>query len=268
MGKQTKQIYEIRLDQIIPNPNQPRKHFDENSLEELAESIKQFGVIQPIVVRKIDTELFELISGERRMRASIMAGKTTIPAVLTKISEQDSAVIAIIENIQRDDLSFFEEAESFQKLMGLYGLTQEEVAEILGKSQSYVANKTRLLKLDPEVITAISENGLTERHARALLRVPDKEIQLEVIDKVAKKGYTVKKTEELVERIRSEVMTNNYDEQITPEKKARVKSFISAQIYVNTIKSAYKTVQALKKNAEYKEMDQDEYVEIRIKIPK
>lgn len=268
MTKKSKQIHDIKIEQIYPNPNQPRKTFSEESLKELADSIKQFGVIQPIVVRKMDSELYELVSGERRMRASILAGKDTIPAVLTKMTDQDSAIIAIIENIQREDLSYFDEAESYRVLMDQYHLTQNEVAEMLGKSQAFVANKTRLLKLDPDIIAAAKENKLSERHARVLLRVPDKDLQMEIIKKIEKQGLTVKKTEELVEKVRNEVMTNNYDEPITKEKKARVKSFINAQIYINTIKSAFATIQNLKKDAQYKEFDLGDEVEIRITIPK
>lgn len=268
MPKKTKTIQEINISNIIPNPNQPRKRFQRETLEDLAESIKTFGVIQPIAVRRIKDDLYELVSGERRLRASEIAGMTTVPAILTEINDRDSAILAIVENVQRENLSYFEEAESYRQLMQYYGLTQEQIADKIGKSQSFIANKIRLLKLDQKVIARIIECGLSERHARALLRIPDSELQLKVIHQVEKKGLTVKKTEELVEKIRNDVMLNNYDEQITSEKKARVKSYINAKIYVNTIKSAFKTVQGLKKNAEYKEIVKDDYVEIRIKIPK
>lgn len=152
--------------------------------------------------------------------------------------------------------------------MKYYGLTQDEVAKVLGKSQSFIANKIRLLKLDDNIIQMVKENNLSERHARALLRIPDEEIQKEVVTQIIKKDLNVKKTEDLVEKIRDNVLTNNYDEKITPEKKARVKSFINAQIYINTIKSAFKVVQDSRKTAQYKEIDKDDCVEIRITIPK
>ena len=268
MKKALNTVNDIEIEKILPNPNQPRKIFNEAALNELAESIKTFGVIQPICIRKIDDDFYELVSGERRLRASKIAGKKTIPAVQVEITDKDSAVLAIVENIQREDLNFFEEAESIRQLMSFYNYTQEKVAELLGKSQSFVANKIRLLKLDNEVIRAVKDKGLTERHARALLRVPDPEIQLEVIKKISKRGLTVKKTEDLVEDIRNNVLTNNYDEKITPDKKARVKSFINAQIYVNTIKSAFKVVKDSKHNAEYKEKEKDDCIEITIRIPK
>jgi ParB family chromosome partitioning protein len=258
----------IPVEQIIPNPNQPRKTFKDESLTELAESIRTFGVIQPIQVRKVDNELYELVSGERRLRASKLAGMQEIPAMEVTISDKDSAVIAIIENVQREDLSFFEEAESYRQLIKYYDMTQEQVAALIGKSQSFVANKIRLLKLDDRVIQAVKTNQLSERHARALLKIPDEAIQREVIEQIHKQDLNVKKTEALVEKVREEVMTNNYDEKITPGKKARVKSFINAQIYINTIKSAFKVVKENKRSAKYKETEKDDRIVITITIPK
>ncbi|WP_329886418.1 ParB/RepB/Spo0J family partition protein [Pseudoramibacter faecis] len=258
----------IPVEQIIPNPNQPRKTFKDESLTELAESIRTFGVIQPIQVRKVDNKLYELVSGERRLRASKLAGMQEIPAMEVAVSDKDSAVIAIIENVQREDLSFFEEAESYRQLIKYYDMTQEQVATLIGKSQSFVANKIRLLKLDDRVIQAVKTNQLSERHARALLKIPDEAIQREVIDQIHKQDLNVKKTEALVEKVREEVMTNNYDEKITPGKKARVKSFINAQIYINTIKSAFKVVKENKRSAKYKETEKDDRIVITITIPK
>ncbi|MGI6108613.1 MAG: ParB/RepB/Spo0J family partition protein [Eubacteriaceae bacterium] len=261
-------IYNIPTDQILPNPNQPRKHFDQAALEELAESIRSYGLISPIQVRRINDDLFELVAGERRLRAAKIAGLTTVPAVLVSITDEDSAVIAIMENIQRENLSYFEEARSYAQLIEYYGMTQEKIARALGKSQSFIANKIRLLKLDPLVVDKIVHSNMTERHARALLRLPDTDLQLEVIEKITGKDFTVKKTEELVEKIRKDVLTNNYEEKITPDKKARVKSFINAQIYVNTIKSAFKMVKDSKATARYQETDKDDCIEIKITIPK
>jgi ParB family chromosome partitioning protein len=258
----------IPVEQIIPNPNQPRKTFEDESLTELSESIRTFGVIQPIQVRKVDNKLYELVSGERRLRASRLAGMQEIPAIEVTISDKDSAVIAIIENVQREDLSFFEEAESYRQLIKYYDMTQEQVAALIGKSQSFVANKIRLLKLDDQVIQAVKANQLSERHARALLKIPDEAIQREVIEQIRKQDLNVKKTEALVEKVREEVMTNNYDEKITPGKKARVKSFINAQIYINTIKSAFKVVKENKRSAKYKETEKDDRIVITITIPK
>ncbi|MDO4287639.1 MAG: ParB/RepB/Spo0J family partition protein [Eubacterium sp.] len=258
----------IPVDKILPNPNQPRKHFEKAAIDELAESIKAYGVIQPIQVRRLSDEFYELVSGERRLRASKEAGLETIPAIMVTMSDKDSAVVAIVENVQREDLTFFEEAESYRQLMEYYDLTQDKIAELLGKSQSFVANKIRLLKLPKDIIDRIVEAGLSERHARALLRIPDIELQTEVLNQIIKKDMTVKKTEELVEKIRKDVLTNNYEEKLTPEKKARVKSFINAQIYINTIKSAFKAVKESRNTAQYKEIEKDDCVEIKIIIPK
>lgn len=258
----------VPVAKIIPNPNQPRKHFSDESLAELAESIKTFGVIQPISVRQVDDGMYELVSGERRLRASKLAGLTEIPALQVKISDKDSAVIAIIENVQREDLSYFEEAESYRQLMKYYGMTQSDIAKLIGKSQSFVANKIRLLKMDDSVIQSVKENGLSERHARALLKIPDAEIQKEVIKEIYNKDLNVRRTENLVKKVREEVMTNNYDEPITPGKKARVKSFIGAQIYINTIKSAFKVVKETKHDAKYRETEKGDNIVITITIPK
>lgn len=261
-------IVKISIEKILPNPNQPRKHFNQETLDELAESIKSYGVISPIQVRNINNEFYELVAGERRLKASKIAGLKEIPAILVHINDKDSAVLSIIENIQRDNLTFFEEAISYKKLIEYYDMTQDQIAKALGKSQSFVANKIRLLRLPEEVIKSVSENKLSERHARALLRIPDEQLQKEVIDKVIKNDLNVRKTESLVDKIRNDVLTNNYEEALTPEKKARVKSFINAQIYVNTIKAAFKQVKDSRKTAEYKEIDRTEYIEIKIKIPK
>ncbi len=261
-------IHQLQIDKILPNPNQPRKHFDQTSLDELADSIKAYGLISPIQVRQVSEELYELVAGERRLRASKLAGKKMIPSIIVEISDEDSAVLAIMENIQRENLSYFEEARSYAQLMAYYGLTQEQIAAVLGKSQSFVANKIRLLKLEPEVAERLTETGLSERHARALLRLPDAELQNEVLEKVVKRDMSVKKTEELVENVRQNVLTNNYTEKITPKTKARVKSYINAQVYVNTIKSAFKMVKDSRKEAEYAENEKQDYIEIQIRIPK
>jgi len=262
------EIEEIPVNNILPNPNQPRKHFNEKAIAELAESIKRYGVIQPITVRNINNEYYELVSGERRLRAARVADLKTIPVIVAKMSEEDSAIIAIMENVQREDLTCFEEAESYRQLMRYYHLTQENIAKILGKSQSFIANKIRLLKLDPEVIKVVQDKHLSERHARALLRVPDKALQLDILKKVSERDYTVKKTELLVEQVRNQALVNNFNEKLTPQKKARVKGFINVQIYVNTIRSAFKMIKDSRKECEYKEIEKDDYVEIQIKIPK
>ncbi|MCL2204483.1 MAG: nucleoid occlusion protein [Defluviitaleaceae bacterium] len=192
------EVLHLTLDEIKPNPYQPRRFFDLARLEELAASIRAYGVLQPISVRKLE-EGYELVAGERRLRACRLAGHAIIPAIAVDMGEMDSAVLAMIENLQRQDLHFFEEAEGFANLMGDYGFTQEALAVRVGKTQSTVANKVRILKLSEAVRTLIMENELTERHARALLKLKDEAAQLEVLRRVAKQGLNVRKTEDLIE---------------------------------------------------------------------
>ena len=194
-----REIVYLPLEKVHPNPYQPRRIFDRTSLDELAASIKEYGVLQPISVRLIGGLRYELVAGERRVRASKLAGVATIPAVVINISDQDSAVLALIENLQRQNLHFLEEAEGFQNLMTDYGLTQEVLAQRVGKNQSTVANKLRVLRLSKAVQRTLIEHELTERHARALLKLTDEYMQLEILKKVIKHGLTVRKTEELVE---------------------------------------------------------------------
>ena len=194
-----REIVYLPLDKVQPNPYQPRRIFDRGSLDELASSIGEYGVLQPISVRLINGYRYELVAGERRLRASKMAGLATIPAVVLNISDQDSAVLALIENLQRQNLHFLEEAEGFQNLMTDYSFTQEEIAERVGKNQSTIANKLRVLRLSKAVQRILIEHELTERHARALLKLTDEGKQIEILKKVIKHGLTVRRTEDLVE---------------------------------------------------------------------
>ena len=194
-----REIIYLPVDRIHANPYQPRRIFDRTSLDELASSIKEYGVLQPVSVRFINGMRYELVAGERRLRASKLAGLSTIPAVVINISDQDSAVLALIENLQRQNLHFLEEAEGFQNLMVDYGFTQDELAKRVGKNQSTIANKLRVLRLSRAVQRILIEHELTERHARALLKLTDDYMQIEILKKVIKGGLTVRKTEELVE---------------------------------------------------------------------
>ncbi|MCL2356179.1 MAG: ParB/RepB/Spo0J family partition protein [Defluviitaleaceae bacterium] len=194
------EILHLPIESVTPNPYQPRRIFDPNALDELADSIKVYGVLQPISVRLINGVSYELIAGERRLRAGRIAGMATIPAILVETTDLDSAVLAMIENLQRRDLHFFEEAEGFSNLLGDYAFTQEALAKRVGKNQSTVANKLRLLRLSNPVRRAIIENDLTERHARALLRLETEAEQLSALAAIIEENMTVSKTEELVEK--------------------------------------------------------------------
>ena len=185
---------------ISPNPDQPRRRFSREGLEELAASIREHGVLQPLSVRRTP-QGYELISGERRLRAARMAGLTEAPCIVVNVDSQGSSLLALVENLQRRDLDFVEEAAALDRLIRTYGLSQEEAARRIGKSQSAVANKLRLLKLDPEALALLREKGFTERHARALLRLEDPAAQREAARHVAEHGLTVAKTEAYVERL-------------------------------------------------------------------
>lgn len=190
----------IPIASVKTNPYQPRKSFSQEALAELAASIRRYGLLQPITVRK-SRGSYELIAGERRLRASKLAGMSTIKAVIIPgMADRDSAMLAMIENLQRENLSFFEEAEGYQSLIRGHGMTQEELARRLSKNQSTVANKLRILKLPAKVRERIIHHGLTERHARTLLRLHDEAAQLTMIDRIVREGLSVKATESLVEK--------------------------------------------------------------------
>lgn len=272
-----KNIHYIPIDKIRPNPYQPRKNFNRSALQELAESIKQYGVLQPINVRKVGLGMYELVAGERRLRASQMAGLTKIPAVIVTVNENDSAIIALIENLQREDLTYLEEAESYYSLLSEHGLTQDELARKIGKSQSTVANKIRLLKLSPLVRKILSDNKLTERHARALLKLHDEQLQLKVLKIVCDKGYNVKKTEELVERAlnkhfngkEKDKKINQPISSIATVQHKHVKRIIKdIRIFVNTIKESIRIMKESGVVAKAAQYDRGEYFEFIVRIPK
>lgn len=197
-----RKVVQLNVDDILPNRFQPRIKFNEDAILELSESIKERGVIQPIVVRQIDDK-YEIIAGERRYKASLMAGKQTIPAIITDLNDRDSAEVALIENVQRKDLTPIEEAVSYKKILDMGYLTQEALADKLGKTQSTIANKLRLLNLDEDVQEALLEEQISERHARSLLRLPV-EMQAEVAHKIIQDRMTVRKTDEYIKKILAE----------------------------------------------------------------
>jgi len=228
------EILHLPVDKIAPNPYQPRRMFDRAQLEDLAQSIREYGVMQPVTVRCINGTSYELVAGERRLRASRLAALEEIPAVVVNISDQDSAVLALIENLQRQSLNYIEEAEGFTNLMTDYGFTQEQLAQKLGKNQSTIANKLRILRLPRHVQNALLENSLTERHARALLRLETEEMQLEAIARIVKGGLTVQRTEELVE-----TMLRREQETKRQTRRPRMKSYIKdLRLFTNTIQQA------------------------------
>lgn len=254
------EILHLNVEDICPNPYQPRRYFDRQSLEELAESIKIYGVMQPVSVRLINGRRFELVAGERRLRASRMAGLETIPAIVVNISDQKSAMIAMIENLQRKDLNFLEEAEGYQNLLKDYSLTQEELAEKIGKSQSSIANKMRLLKLSTDVKKRIIDNGLTERHARALLVLNSEEEQMAMIERISSENLTVKETEMIVERALER-------KQQIKKAGTKLKIFVrDIRIFKNTIKDAVEVMNESGVKTDFLVTDHEGGCDISIKV--
>lgn len=205
-----KEISYIKISDIIPNRFQPRLTFDENELNELVASIKLHGIIQPLVLRQIGDK-YEIIAGERRYKAAVKAGLTEVPAIITVLNDKESAEIAVVENIQRKSLSAIEEAKSYKKLLDLGQLTQDQLALRMGKSQSNVANKLRLLSLDGEVQNALLVNKISERHARSLLQLKDLNKQKEILNRIINERLTVKQTDDIIKDYLNNI--NNYNEE-------------------------------------------------------
>ena len=226
-------VVKVAIDQIFPNPYQPRKNFDEEALRDLSASIAQFGVLQPLLVAPADNGRYMLIAGERRLRASKMAKLQEVPVIISDYTSQQIAEIALIENLQREDLHFLEEAEGYEKLMEEFHLTQEAMAARVGKKQSTIANKLRLLRLSDRIRKILVEGGLTERHARALLKLDDEEKQVQVLTVVIDNAYSVRQTESYIEKLL---------EDKKQEKKKRMVIVNDVRIYLNSIKQVVSAI--------------------------
>lgn len=251
----------ISVDMISPNVYQPRKHFDDVTIEELAQSINVYGIIQPLSIRKISDDRYELVAGERRLRAAKKLGLKEVPAIIIDITDSESAAIALLENLQREDLNFIEEAEAYYNLMKDHNYTQEKLAEIIGKKQSTIANKIRILKLDNDIRKDLLENNLTERHARALLKLPTASSQKKILTTIIKKSLNVKNAEDLIDKY----LLNINKSDITEKGKKRIKGIFSPRVYINTIKQVFDKFGL---NAEYSCQESEEKINITISIPK
>ena len=229
-----KKVMEIPIENIVPNPYQPRKVFSQAALEELSNSIKVYGILQPITVRQKDDK-YELIAGERRFRAAKLANLQAVPAIINNMSDESSAVLALLENLQREDLNFIEEAMGYENLIKEHEFTQQQLAE----------------------------NNLTERHARALLKLPTEELINEVLDKVIKNELTVKKTEKMIKDL-LEGLESPQDS----DKKQNIKGTMGIRIYLNTMKQAFDAIIGTGIEAKYNEVDKGDYMEVVVKIPK
>lgn len=262
LTKEDNKVLQIPTIQIRPNKTQPRKTFDEDSLRLLAQSISTSGILQPLTVRKLSNTEYELVAGERRLRAAVLAGLSKVPCVLIKCTDKESAVFALLENLQRADLNMFEEARGISRLIRKFDLTQEEVARRLGKKQSTVANKLRLLKLTFEEQDWILGAGLSERHARALLRIEDSAVRREMLSKIIAESLSAKETED-------EVVKILYSETVTAPKTREQKFVIrDVRIFVNTITKAVDTMRLSGINAESQKRETEQYIEYTVKIPK
>ncbi|MBQ9624475.1 MAG: ParB/RepB/Spo0J family partition protein [Clostridia bacterium] len=250
----------ISVSDIVASRFQPRRMFDSDELYALSKSIKEYGLIQPVTVRQAGHGFYELIAGERRFRACKLAGITQIPAYITSATDSKSAVMALIENVQRQDLHFFEEAEAIDRLIKEHDLTQEQVSDALGKSQSTIANKLRLLKLNDEISSFIISNGLTERHARALLRLEEERLQRIVVETITKKGLNVKRTEQLIDKL-----LHTGEEK---EKRPCGKFILSNRVCINSVKAVYASIREKGVDADFNVAEDDNKVIISIVINK
>lgn len=264
--KKDKAVYQLPIDKIRPNPYQPRKYFNRASLEELSASILAYGVLQPITVRKMGGGYYELVAGERRLRASELAGLETIPAILLQVSDSDSAALAFIENIQRQNLSFLEEAEGYRSMMEDYGLTQEELAVKLSKSQSSIANKLRVLKLEEPVKRMLLEYHFTERHARALLKLPDEESRLMMLQRMVREEMNVKRTEEAVQETLEEM--RRLSAQRAEQREKRYVRPSDFRLFTNTIKQSVEVIRRSGMEVLYEDKQDEDCCEIVIRIRK
>ena len=259
MASYQDQIQEIPLKQIIPNTYQPRRQFDDVQLNELAQSIQVNGLLQPIIVRLNDDQKYEIIAGERRFRAVELLNWEKIPAIVRDYSNQESAALALIENLQREDLNPIEEAQAYQQLEQMEQLPQKDLARKLGKSQSYVANKLRLLKLAQPVQQAIITGTISQRHGRALLNLSAKQ-QEEVLAKIIKRKLTVKATEKLVQQLQQP--------QTSATGKIRALKSKNAKLSINTIRKSVSLAQQNGAQFNYQEIDTDQQYQMIITVKK
>lgn len=256
--KEDSKVVLVEVKNIIPNPHQPRQYFDQEMLNSLSQSIKHNGILQPLTIREVEDDKFELVAGERRLRAAIIAGYDAVPCITVNLDDNQAAVMSLLENLQREDLNLFDEATGISLLIEQYGMTQEQIATKLGKSQSYIANKLRLLKLNPDQRAKILKLGLTERHARALIRLKPEDID-SAIKEIELRKLNVEETDRMITTM------------IIP-KKSRTKQNMSVikdvRIFFNTINNAVNLMQRSGIEAIAKREEFNDYYEFTVKIPK
>ena len=245
---------------LLPNPYQPRHKFESEEMLSLADSIKENGILQPLLIRRVNnSDYFEVVAGERRLRGAILANTESVPCIEVNCDYEQSAVYSILENIQRSDLTFFEESAAISQLVNRFGMSQQECAKRLGMSQSSLSNKLRLLKLPSDVRYFIEKEGLTERHARALLRLENEKDIWTALKVIKEKGYNVEQTDKYIDSLTNKA---------AKPKKNTEKVFKDVRIFVNTVNKAIKTMVASGIDAQTDRTETDDYIEFRVKIPK
>ena len=258
---QSRQIQFLPIEKIAPNPRQPRRHFDETALRELAESIRQHGILQPLSVQKGENGCYVLVAGERRLRAAGLAGLDRVPCILVRVSDEERAILALVENLQRCDLHYIEEAAAIARLIGVHGLSQDDAARRLGRSQSAVANKLRLLRLSADCVTLLRDYGLTERHARAVLRLEGEEQRLAALRRMGEQNMNVAAAEEYVEAKLREV------QQTKPERR-NLYIIKDVRLFLNSIKRSMDTMRMAGVDARCDRRESEEEIVMTIHIPK
>lgn len=256
--KSTAEIYNIPQAMIVPNPNQPRKRFDYDELENLAQSIRENGILQPITVRKREDKKYELVSGERRLRAARLVGMVKIPSIVINIDDKNSAMFSIIENLQRQSLNFFEEAEAIEKLVGEYAMSREEVAQKLGLAPSTVSKKLRILRLPEEMRFELARSGLTESHARALLMLEDDNQRARALSIIVDRHLNVAESERMINQ-----MINRNNRSRNPLRGIR-----DVRLFINTLNHAVDTIRRAGVEADAARSETEEYIEYVVRIPK
>lgn len=257
--RSARQLTRISLREIVPNPAQPRRAFSENAINDLAASIRQYGLLSPLIVRRMGPGRFELIAGERRLRALRLLGETETDAVVLSADSRESALIALVENLQRENLNFFEEAEACHSLLTDHHLTRDELAARLGKSPSALANRLRLLKLSPAVRAGVTIGGLTERHARALLRLPDEAMQQQALERAVRLQLTVRALDQTIDRMLHEAAA--------PRPAPRIVCR-DHRLFVNAMLDAVRTLQQSGSGVTSRVTDRPDGVEITVLIPR
>lgn len=254
-------IVQLPVDEIDPNPNQPRREFDEAALAELSASIAEYGVISPLTVR-LHFGRYELVAGERRLRAARLAGLRKVPCIVLDVDMEESSLLAMVENLQRQDLDFLEEARGMANLMRMYGMSQEDCARRLGRSQSAVANKLRLLKLPEDVLEALRQNGLTERHGRALLRLGDDAARRAALAHILEAGLNVAQTDAYIDALLAPAAEK--------PRRGRRRALIlkDVRVFLNSLSRSLDVMKRGGIDAEFKKEETDEALVVTISIPK